>query len=225
VLTHPSPLQRQGSGSHLPALPQQPQLQDQPQRNSMARQVAALVSNRWLWRLLSRGEAQGEGADSKGRAGHSRSGQLQVQHTGSHGEGEDGSDDGSPGALATITTDADAAGLRDLAAAALSAQRQRSGFGGGAQQDFDSNGDGGAHPLKQHSARAFILRMASSISRMSSRAGTAEAAPDAAAIHTAAAGLDFSEVKSAFSAASGNSRFDGLAASKKKLLASWASWR
>lgn len=215
ALTHPSPLQRQGSGSHMPPLPQQqPRLQEQPLRNSMARQVAALVSNRWLWRLMSRGEVQGESGTSKGHVSHSRSRPLQVPHMTSYAgdaEGESSSNDGSPGAVATITTDADVAGPHDFAAA-LSAQRQDRGCGG-TQQNFDSSGDGDAHPLKQHSARAFILRLASSISRMSSRAATADAA-----------GLDFGEMKSAFSAASGNSRFDGLAASKK-LLASWASCR
>lgn len=224
ALTHPSPLQRQGSSSHMPPLPhQQPQLQEQPLRNSMARQVAALVSNRWLWRLMSRGEAQGESGASKGPVSHSCSGLLSHYAGDALAEGESSSNDGSPGAVATITTDADAAGPHDFAAA-LSAQRQGSGSGG-TQQNFDSSGDGDAHPLKQHSARAFVLRLASSISRMSSRAATADAAPDAAAIRAAAAGLDFGEMKSAFSAASGNSRFDGLAASKKKLLASWASWR
>lgn len=220
----PSPLQRQGSGSHLPPLPQQqPHLQEQLHRNSMARQVAALVSNRWLHRWGSRDKGQGDTGISSGPEGHSGAALpvlSAIRHApGNPGEGDDSSTDVSPGAFATVTAAGDTSEGYEFN---IEAQQ---GSGSTGLQQFDSSGNDAVQPYKQNSARGFLLRLKSSISQLSSRAATTDALPDPAAIRAAASGLDYNEVKSAFSAASAPSKFDGLAASKKKLLASWASWR
>jgi hypothetical protein len=89
------------------------------------------------------------------------------------------------------------------------------------------------------------MRLASSISRLSSRASTADGGglPDAGAISAAASALDIGPAQSAPSLGGGGgaaaggkggaalgqqqaARLDrGLGASKRRLLASWASWR
>jgi hypothetical protein len=139
-------------------------------------------------------------------------------------ERQNSSNDTSPGAVATVTAAGDAIDHFGLMATVPS-DEQGTGYGQ-AQQPHDSSGDGAPQPFKQHSARTFILRLASSLGHMSSRrARTTDAAPDPAVFCAAASGMDTSDLKSAFSAASGNSRFEGLAASKRRLLANWASWR
>jgi hypothetical protein len=144
-------------------------------------------------------------------------------------EGGSSSDDASPSVVATVTA-AEAAAAESYAFTVAVSSAEH-GFGSGSVQQQYSGDSSSAPPSKQSSARAFIMRLASSISRISSSRGpTAENAPDPAAIRAAAAGeglggLDASQIKSAFSAASGNPRFEVLAASKRRLLASWASWR
>jgi hypothetical protein len=148
------------------------------------------------------------------------------QHTADNEDSErqNSSNDTSPGAVATITAAGDALDHYGLTVT-VPGDEQGLRFGQ-AQQQYDSSADGAPQPFKQHSARAFISRLASSLSRMSSsRARTTDGAPDPAAIRAAASGMDINDLKSAFSAASGNSRFEGLAASKRRLLANWASWR
>jgi len=242
---HGSPLQRQGSGSHLPPLPQQFSQQQQQQQqqqqtlvqeehlqpshqNPLARHVSALVSNRWLtrrWTSQDRSERT-SGAEAGMRPHSTPLPALSSTdpHASGPGQGHSSSSETSPQAVAMVTA---VAGPYAFTTTTSSAE----------QGDAVSAAGGGAFlpthsircdpPSKQNSAKAFVLRLASSISRISSRGPTTDAAPDPAAIHAAAAagGLDFGQVQSAFSAVSGNSRFDGLAASKRRLLASWASWR
>lgn len=203
-------LHRQGSGSNLPPLStrQQVHAQDeqQPQRDSVARQMAALVSNRWLLRRRT----------AQDRA-HSAAADLQEQYScsaplpmlsvidaaalGPSPDGQNSSSDTSPAAMATVTTPG---GVHDHLLVTLSSAEQGAGSTGA------DNSNSSQPPSKQNSARAFFTRLASSLSRMSSsRNATADAAPDPADIRAAAngMGMDANEFKSAFSAASANSRW------------------
>jgi hypothetical protein len=234
-----SPLQQQGSGgSHLPPVPasqqqqQPPSLQDdqrqRSQRESMARQVASLVSNRWLARRGSQERPDRSSSMAAAGVQETRSAPVPIltSNPAAGGDEEGSSDDTSPGAVATVTAAEAAAESYAFTVTVSSAEH---GYSSGSVQQQYSGDSSSAPPSKQSSARAFIMRLASSISRMSSRGATAESAPDPAAIRAAAngagLGLDARQIQSAFSAASGNSKFDVLAASKRRLLASWVSWR